>query len=991
MANAIWSKDGIEFKETPDTPEFAESAKSKGYKRYYDITKDDKDVKTVSEDMLDTAKSKGYRIFGQPAIEQKPSAPAPAETAPAPAEEPGLLSQAGSWVGRAAKAGYESVKGIPEGVYQLGKEVVTQPGEAAGAALTSVGKTTGLYKLAAPVVGGIPEAAKAAISGEEGIGSAFTRGTEEAERAYLGEAERLKQTSPAVYGAAPYAATATAAALSGGAALPVMTGLEVATGAAQQLAETGKVDTAELAGQTAAGLGLVKGAQTAQRMLPAGLSKTAKEAKAKGLEEAAIKQAEEVGGIGDIAEKYTGEGAKERIKAAKRSGYEVGQAKSDYNLKKLELDNEYNAKAYEVDQRNAKLESDYANERARRAAEYNDLVQKIENERNAVGAVNEDKLAEYNSKLEAWTQESNRLEQSYRDAQQQYAIEKASYDKAKSERAKALDEQYLGAREKYYTEELPQYQEQRQKDLQAQEQAKQDYRMQVAEWQAQTKKAVNDLKAESSQLLKQSIEKAKEARRSVRGEAVTAMGDELRNMLDNMDQVQKEAYSARKALADADANVLESVNDSATSKAIFDVEQTLNSNYMMDEAIREDLKAIKMRVDPELQTSEVTRGTDFETLHELRIYLDNMNNALKQESRRIRDAGGSEFKDIARKRAAINAARQKIQQRLYGSDSVFPAELKEAGEAADGIYSEFRRAKGLMQQKNLLAKEKAVPGMPQSIEPRTNLIEDYFDEVDAGRKAEMRALLSDFGVDTAKLDDLENKVRLGVVPEPIAVQRLELPERPGIFTPPQATAQRPVPPTRPMASQYDIGEAKPIAPMKPAIPPKPARPALQAEPRIPKFVAPTKPIKEIRPSTRIRPPEEMQARRQLAEQQALSQEYKALGGKSTFDERGVPTTRAGLLERTVEKVGEAVGVGTTAMQKLERAAEIRATPVLFENLRTAFGESSNPIVMSLRVLTNQGVKITPTLIRTIARRNNVPEEDLAEIIMQSQSNLGGSQ
>lgn len=213
------------------------------------------------------------------------------KTAPAqPKEEP-------SWISRAAGSAVEAVKAAPSGLYQLGKEVITQPAEAIPAALTGIAKTTGLGEVGGALRGGY-EAGKALLTGEE-IQPAFKRGYE-AEISELEErAKRAKEVSPAAYAAGPYAATA---AITGGAGLPAILAAETATGAAQQLAETGKVDTAELAGQAVAGGALMgapgaakaglKGAQEAVSAIPSGLKKAAVESVPEPLRPAARKMAE---------------------------------------------------------------------------------------------------------------------------------------------------------------------------------------------------------------------------------------------------------------------------------------------------------------------------------------------------------------------------------------------------------------------------------------------------------------------------------------------------------------------------------------------------------------------------------------------------------------------------------------------------------------------------------------------------------------------------
>lgn len=265
---ALVGKPGTEdIYEIPDTE--VEKARGKGYKQYFDVTKDDKTTFTVGEDELEKAKAKGYRLFGQ-------AQPAPAK----PAEEP-------SWISRAAESAVETAKAIPSGLYQLGKEVITQPAEAIPAALTGAAKTAGLGAVTGALRGGY-EAGKAALTGEE-IQPAFKRGYEAEVSGLEERAKRAKEVSPAAYAAGPYAATA---ALTGGAGLPATIAAETATGAAQQLAEKGKIDTAELAGQAVAGTAAM-GVPTATR---AGLKAAERVAEAvpSAMKKAAIESAPEV-------------------------------------------------------------------------------------------------------------------------------------------------------------------------------------------------------------------------------------------------------------------------------------------------------------------------------------------------------------------------------------------------------------------------------------------------------------------------------------------------------------------------------------------------------------------------------------------------------------------------------------------------------------------------------------------------------------------------
>jgi len=275
---ALVGKPGTEdIYEIPDTE--VEKARGKGYRQYFDVTKDDKNTFTVAEDELEKAKAKGYRLFGQP------QAPAAKTT-----EEP-------SWLSRAAESAVETVKGAPAGLYQLGKEVVTQPAEAIPAALTGAAKTLGVGAVGGALRGGY-EAGKALLTGEE-VQPAFKRGYEAEVSGLEERAKRAKEVSPAAYAAGPYAATA---AITGGASLPATLAAETATGAAQQLAETGKINTAELAGQAVAGGALMgapsaaktglKGAQEAISAVPSALKKAAVESVPEPLRPAAREMAE---------------------------------------------------------------------------------------------------------------------------------------------------------------------------------------------------------------------------------------------------------------------------------------------------------------------------------------------------------------------------------------------------------------------------------------------------------------------------------------------------------------------------------------------------------------------------------------------------------------------------------------------------------------------------------------------------------------------------
>jgi hypothetical protein len=266
---ALVGKPGTEdIYEIPDTE--VEKARGKGYKQYFDVTKDDKNTFTIAEDELEKAKSKGYRIFGQPVQ------PPPAK----PAEEP-------SWISRAAESAVETAKGLPSGLYELGKEAVTKPVEAAGAALTGTAKTLGLGAATGALRGGY-EAGKALLTGEE-VQPAFKRGYEAEVSGLEERAKQAKQTAPAAYAAGPYVAAGLA---TGGAGLPAALAAETAVGAAQQLAETGKVDTAGLAGQTVAG-GVAMGAPAAARAGLKGVEKVA-EAVPAAMKKAAIESAPEI-------------------------------------------------------------------------------------------------------------------------------------------------------------------------------------------------------------------------------------------------------------------------------------------------------------------------------------------------------------------------------------------------------------------------------------------------------------------------------------------------------------------------------------------------------------------------------------------------------------------------------------------------------------------------------------------------------------------------
>jgi hypothetical protein len=961
---ALVGKPGTEdIYEIPDTE--VEKARGKGYKQYFDVTKDDKSTFTVAEDELEKAKAKGYRLFGQPAPQQQAK----------PAEEPSLFQQAGDWAGRAVKSAGEAVAGLPGGIYELGKEVVTQPLEAIGAAATGAAKTLGVGKVAAGLRGGY-EAGKALLTGEE-VEPAFERGYQEEISGLEQRAQRAKQVSPAAYAAGPYAATA---AVTGGAGLPATLAAETVTGAAQQYAETGKIDTAELAGQTVAGLGVTKAVQAAPKAVGAvgkvlGQGEEARLAKAGRIEQEAVAKAENVGGIGNVAEKYIGEDGASRIQEAKRAGFDVGQLKSEYKAKKSQLDNEFNADVLAREQRNNKKIADHSAQEAERAKKQNKLIEEyntaIEERR-----VSPEELARRKHEIDAFNEETLRLNREFNDSQKKYAVDKAEYEKESIKRAKQLDDEYLGKKETYETEELPQWQEKRQQELAAEETAKQDYRMKVTEWQAAIRKAVDDLKAESRKNYSEIVKKAKQAFKSLKGESVTAMGDELRSMLDNMQSIQDDAYTARKNVALADENILESVNDSATSKAISNVQDTLNSYNLLDEDTVKDLNFIKNKVDPSTQ-SKVTRGTDFEALHDVRKYLDNIKKAVDRDIKDARN-NGTVSEPLISKQKAIKDARTQIQNLLYGAESPFSSDLKSLGEAADNIYAEFRRAKGTLQQRGILAKEKTVPGMESNLEPRTSLIQDYFNELDAGRKNETKQLLQDLGVNVDKLNLLEEQMNRGVITEDIAVRQLELPERPVFSYQPQFT-QKPIKPSRPMPSQYYIETPRPMAPIKPVFPIKPTF-ERQPLPARPVFERAIKPELEVVPKKRIKSPEELELIGKIAEKEALSQEYRALGGKTGFDEKGLPLSKQDVMSRGLEYLGEKAGIGLTPIQMLEKAQKIRGTPSMVENIRASF--PNNPVLATImQSLVNTGTAITPSLIRAIARQHKVPEDKIAEAVV----------
>lgn len=952
MAKAIFSKDGVEFTETPDSPEFVEAAKAKGYKRYYDVTKDDKEVTTVPEELLETSKSKGYRLFGQPK------------------EEP-------SWLGRAAESAVETVKGAPAGLYQLGKEVVTQPGEATMAAIRGTGMTFGLQKPAG-VLAGVVEAGKALVSGEE-VGSAYERGRQAEEERATKAAEESKRISPAAYGAGPYVAATVGTLATGGGALPLLA-TETATGAAQQLAETGKIDTAELAGQTIGGAVVGKIAESAPTVAKKLLTDTAAEKAAK-LERKAVAKAEETAALGDVAEQYTGPGGAEKIRAAKRAGFEAEAAKTKYKQVKAELDNEFNSRSQDIQQRNAKLENEYTTLRAQRAAEYNDLIKQFDAERQRVGGANEQAMADYNARLEAHNMETQRLQQQYNDARQKFEIEKADLDTKTQQKAKQVDEEYLGKKQQYDVE-FSQWQEKTQQQKANNAIIAQENKLKTAEYRANVQKNLSDYKNAARELKNRAVQKAKESSRLLTGEAITAMGDELRGMLDNMDNIQNEVYETRRQVSASDSNIIDHVDNSVTSQAINDVERSLASGYMLDEGMREKFKELKMKVNPDLNQQSVTHGIDFETTLELRQYLDNLKNDLDNQAKVAFNEGKSVPKELTEKRQIIYDARKQVQNRLYGEQSPFSQELKTAGESADSIYAEFRNAKGLLQRSDVLAREKSVPGMKRGLEPRTDLIRGYFDELDAGRKAETRQLLQDLGVNVERLDLLEKQVRKGVIPEEIAMDQLKeqfkLPERP-TYIPPSPLAPKPTAPIRPLPSAYAVEGPTPMKPMKPVMPAKPTRPMLQPVPSKPVFEAPPKPAYEAVPGKRILTPEEMQSRGYIAEQEGLAQEFEALGGKTTYPSTKVPMTQRGVFEKGAEWALGKVGIGQTPMQMLERAAQVRMTPTMLERVRQAFPESPR-LTAALTALSNQGKVLTPAVVRAVARSHGIAEERLAEVL-----------
>lgn len=978
MANAIWSKDGVEFKETPDTPEFSETAKTKGYKRYYDITKDDADVKTVPEDMLETAKAKGYKIFGEPSIEQKPAeTSATKETLEQkPKEEPGLIGKAADWAGRAAKSTVESVAGIPSGIYQLGKEIVTQPVESAIAAGTGLAKTTGLYQIPAATAGVI-EAGKSVLGlggvqaelEDRGMGEAFKRGYEEEKAGFMEAAEGAKEIAPASYAAAPYVAVGAATA---GAGLPAVLGAEALTGAAQQYAETGKIDTAELAGQTVAGLGLTKGVQKAgqlvERVSPVKFTQAGREAAVGRLEQSAVEQARKKGGIGDIAEKYTGEEGAAKIQEAKRAGYGVGQTKTQLDKRIAESEAQHVVKVEEATKINEERQRQHAVELAAAQAKHNDITQKINAENQLKQGRNEQKIAEFNTELQATEADINRLMQIDEEANKQHAINVAEYDRQLNEKIKEFQRDKTK-----HDAELPEWHQQDQINKANNARIAQENSMAMTEYRADVKQAV-------SKSVAQSAENLKNLKTKIKSEAITTVGDELRNMLQNMDNITQDAYKNRTSVARSDIELIPNVEDSATLKGIKAVERELNSVYGMDDVTREKLKSIQMDVNQQFQNQPVTRGTDFEALQDLRKTVDNLHADIKNSNYRQSMEGKAVTKENIQKQQALYKARQQIQQLLYGPESPFSPELKTVGEAADRTFSEFKEARNLLLQKDVLAREKAVPGLKRDFEPRSKLIESYFDELDQTRKKEIRSTLQDYGVNVEKIDMVEKMMRSGNLSETAAVNAV-LPARPTL----QPRIPLQMKPVEPTLRDYTSGLVKPTKPTPTIKPSKPIKPVEEIYTKPPKFIKPLEPELMPVPGKREISPIEQGLESKLAEQKGLAQEYKALGGVSTFTPEGIPLSKEQLKTRFGEMISEKAGVGLTPMQKLERAAEIRATPALFERIQAKFAERAPSIPMSFRVLASQGVKITPALIRSIAQRNNVSEEEIAEAIVESQT------
>lgn len=978
MANAIWSKDGESFFETDDTPEYQEQAKSKNYTRYYDITKDDTNVYRVTADRLEEAKGKGYKIFGQPAIEQKP-VETPTKTAPIakekPAEEPGLTEQAADWVGRTAKAGVKSLAGIPAGVYELGKEVLTQPQEAIPAALTGTAKTFGVEKVAGALRGGY-EAGKSllGLGGVEAeleggdLGEAYKRGYEAEVSGLEERAKRAKDVSPAAYAAGPYAATA---AITGGAGLPATLAAETATGAAQQYAETGKIDTAELAGQTLAGLGLTKGVQKAgqlaERVSPVKVTQAGREAAVGRLEEAAIKQAQEKGAIGDIAKKYTGEEGVAKIQEAKRAGYEVGQIKTQ--LDKLIADSEAQraTRVEEATRINDERKRQHAVELAVKQENYNKLLEEYNAETPLKQQRNDQKIAEYNAQLEAAEADIKRAVQADEEASKKYAIDVAEYNRQHEQAIQKFKEDKTK-----HDVTFPEWHQQDQANRANNARIEQENAMAMTEYRANVKQAV-------SKSIAQSAENLKNLKTKVKSEAITTVGDELRNMLQSMDSITQDAYKNRKSVAQSDIETIPNVEDSATLKGIKAVERELNSVYGMDDITREKLKSIQMDVDQQFQTQPVTRGTDFEALQDLRKTVDNLHADIKNSNYRQNMEGKAVTKENIQKQQALYKARQQIQQLLYGSESPFSLELKTVGEAADRTFSEFKEARNLLLQKDVLAREKAVPGLKRDFEPKSKLIESYFDELDQTRKKEIRSTLQDYGVNIEKIDMVEKMMRSGNLSEMAAVNAV-LPQRPALQ--PRIALQ--VKPVEPQLKDYTSGLVKPAKPIPAFRPSIPAKPVKEIITKPPKFVAPPEPELMPVPGRREISPAEQGLEAKLAEQKGLAQEYKALGGVSTFTPEGIPLSIQDLKTRFGETVSEKVGIGLTPMQLLERAAEIRGSRSLVEKVQAAFPD--NPALnTAVKSIVNTGTKITPALVRAVARKSNVDEEKLAKAIVESKT------
>ena len=131
-------------------------------------------------------------------------------------------------------------------------------------------------------------------------------------------------------------------------------------------------------------------------------------------------------------------------------------------------------------------------------------------------------------------------------------------------------------------------------------------------------------------------------------------------------------------------------------------------------------------------------------------------------------------------------------------------------------------------------------------------------------------------------------------------------------------------------------------------------------------------------------PEEMKARGEISQQEALAQEFKALGGKTAYTPANIQMNKQGLIEKGAEWALGKVGVGQTPMQMLERAAQVRMTPTMLERVRQVFPESPG-LTAALTALRNQGKAITPAIIRAVARSQNVSEEKLAEALVRGQT------